>query len=319
MRALLGHTRDVRAVAYTPDGRLVSGGGADKTGRLWNVLTGECTATIKAKGPVYAVAASPDGKTFAYAGRHASGADSNFAFVCDLTGKPIAKYELRTREDRLVQVPGTFEFRTVPTWVPRSIWSLAFSADGQYLAAACRRIGSGGDLDGGGGRAWHLARKPEVHLDDDANAVAFAPAGKRLAVTRGGAVEFREVLAFGLPVRYPLTCEWSPSVAFVPGADVAVVAASSFLYFANPVKFEKPTRLKTGLRIVVAVAASPDGKTVLVGGKPGMIEVYDMATRKRTTTYDFGIGPVHALAYAPDGLTFAAAGETGLVVCDAAG
>jgi hypothetical protein len=52
-------------IVFTPDGRLISGGGADKSVRLWNVVTGECTATIKAKGPVYAVAAAPDGNASA--------------------------------------------------------------------------------------------------------------------------------------------------------------------------------------------------------------------------------------------------------------
>jgi WD40 repeat protein len=70
---------------------------------------------------------------------------------------------------------------------------------------------------------------------------------------------------------------------------------------------------------VVAIAASPDGKTVLVGGRPGTVEVYDTTTRAKTATYDFDIGGVHSLAYAPDGLTFAAAGDRGLVICDATG
>ena len=69
MRLLVGHTKDVRAVAYLPDGRLVSGG-SDRTVRVWNPATGEPLRTIKASTPVYAVAAAPDGRTFAYAGRH---------------------------------------------------------------------------------------------------------------------------------------------------------------------------------------------------------------------------------------------------------
>jgi WD40 repeat protein len=92
----------------------------------------------------------------------------------------------------------------------------------------------------------------------------------------------------------------------VPGRDLAVIASNAFLYFVNPVKYETPLRLKTGIRTVVAIAASPDGKTVLVGGRPGTIEVYDAAARTKTTTYEFGIGGVHSIAYAPDGLTFAA-------------
>ncbi|HSQ54543.1 MAG TPA: hypothetical protein VLM40_02270, partial [Gemmata sp.] len=129
MRVLQGHKKGVRAVAYTPDGRLISGGG-DNSVRIWDVLRGECVTTTKAKGPVYAVAASPDGKTIAYGGRHASGAESNFAYLCDSSGKATGQFELRTQEERLEQVPGTFEFRRVMAWTARSIWSLSFSADG---------------------------------------------------------------------------------------------------------------------------------------------------------------------------------------------
>jgi hypothetical protein len=138
-------------------------------------------------------------------------------------------------------------------------------------------------------------------------------------VTRFGTVEFFAQPGASGGVGYPITASWSPSVAFVPGADVAVVASGAFVYFANPLKYEKPARVKTGSRTVVSVVASPDGKLVLVGGRPGAVEVFDVESRTRTTSYDFGIGGLHSLAYAPDGLTFAAAGDTGLVVCDSPG
>ncbi len=319
MRALQGHSKDVRAVAFTPDGRLISGG-SDKTVRVWNPATGECTAVAKAKGPVYALAVSPDGKTMAYAGRAAARADSNFVYLCDDIGKPLGKCELRTQEERLEQVPGTFTFQQVSRWVPRSIWSLSFSADGRHLAAACRRPGSANIPYGGGGRCWDLdAKGDDAVLPDNAYALAFAPSGSRLAVTHNKAVAFHDDPTKPAKVEYALTSDWSAAVAFVPGADLAVVGSNSFVDFINPVRKEKPTRLKTGLRTVLAVAVAPDGRTLLVGGKPGAIEVYDTATRTRTTTYDFNIGGVHALAFAPDGLTFAAAGDKGLVVCDATG
>ena len=120
-------------------------------------------------------------------------------------------------------------------------------------------------------------------------------------------------------VEYPMTAEWSAAVAFVPGHDLAVVASNSYLYVVNPVKKEKAQRVKTGLRVVTGVAASPDGRTVLAGGKPGSVEVYDVASRAKATGYDFGIGGVHGLAFAPDGLTFAVAGDKGLLLCDAPG
>jgi WD40 repeat protein len=316
MRALKGHSAEVRAVAYSLDGRLVSGGN-DKTVRIWNVATGECGTIIKAKGPVYAVAVAPDGKTIAYAGRHAPRAESNFVYLCDWAGTSTGRHELR-RQDYIWERGARGALRRVLRWVPRSIWSLSFSADGRYLVAACRVPGGANIPDGGGGHCWKRVKAGTDFplAGDDIYAAAFALSGHRLAVTRKNVVEFLTEPGGQLGTSYPLTVSWSPTVAFVPGADLAVVAAAAFVYFVNPVRQEKPTRLKTGIRIVTGIAASPDGKTVLVGGKPGTIEVYDTTTRTKTTTYDFGIGGVHAMAYAPDGLTFAAAGDTGLVVCD---
>lgn len=322
MRALKGHTRDVRAVAYTPDGRLASGGGADRCLRVWTPTTGECGTVVKAKGPVYAVAASPDGKAIAHAGRPVAGAQSNFVYLCDPAGKPLGRCELRTEGHRWEWNPATGVSEWIVAPEARSIWSLAFSADGDYLAAACRRIGGGNQPDGGGGRCWPTAPaagRPEVPLPTDVFAVAFAPTGNRLAVTRLRSVAFHDDPTGPERMSCPLPGMWTPAVAFVPGADLAVAASNSFVCLVNPVRVQRVARLKTGIRTVTGLAVSPDGKTVLVGGRPGNVEVYDVATRTRTATYDFGIGGLHALAFAPDGLTFAAAGDNGLVVCDAAG
>src|SRR5690349_12786974 len=77
MRLLQGHSKDVRAVAYAPDGRLVSGGD-DRTARVWDAIAGTCLHVLKAPNVVYAVATSPDG-TAAIAGRAARRASGSNA------------------------------------------------------------------------------------------------------------------------------------------------------------------------------------------------------------------------------------------------
>lgn len=318
MRVLKGHRGDVRSVAFLPDGRLVSGGG-DRTVRVWDLATGTSTTIAKHAGPVYAVAAAKVGDAIAYGGRAAPRAEINALRLVDSTGAFLACRDLQFT----VTVPqwdwNAMQSVQVTQNEARSVWGAAFSANGQSVAAVCRRMGGGNIPNGGGGTCWDsdpLAHAPPVALADDAYAVAFAPTGIGFGVTRYQRVSFYSGPRPRETVDYPLTAMWSAALAYVPGADLAVVGSNSFIDFVNPVRVEKPTRVKTSSLRLTALAVTPDGRAVLAGGREGQVEVYDPVSRARTKTYDFGIGGLHALAFAPDGLTFAAAGDKGLVVCD---
>jgi WD40 repeat protein len=65
---LEGHSRQVTAVAFSPDGQLVVSASKDSTVRVWEVATGTCRSTLEGHSDyVTAVAFSPDGKLVASA------------------------------------------------------------------------------------------------------------------------------------------------------------------------------------------------------------------------------------------------------------
>lgn len=317
MRRLDGHTGEVRAVTFSPAGRVVSGG-ADRTVRVWDPASGECVAVAKAKAPVYAVAAAPDGSAVAFAGRTPPRTPVNVVTLIDpATGAVTGRYELRAEDDVVRWDRGTHLTHTREL-VARSIWALSFSADGRSLVAAYRKPGGGNIPAGAGGHVWRRDDPTGSPLPrNDIYTAQCAPDGTGLAVTAAERALFYEAPDRPAPaVEYPLQCTWAVAVAFVPPGDTAVIAAGSFLHFVGATAFRKPRKVKTGLRVLSAAAVSPDERAVLAGGSPKGVEVYDVVTGAKRAAYDFGVGGVHAVAFAPDGLTFAVAGADGLVLCD---
>ncbi len=288
---LAGHTGDVRALAWSPDGRMFASGSYDSTVVVWDARTGGKIARISCYPMrVIAVAWSPDSKTLAFCG----------------SSKVATLWSLANR-------------RAVATCRGHSedVNDMAFSPDGTLLATAS---------DDGTTRLWNAHtgaaiatlpapnRKSATPYGDWMKCVAFTPEGDRLlAGCRDGTVTCwelatRKAIAVvdaqppdGMGVNHAIWIERG-EVLTVGGGPAAI----------DQGVFEQAYRLRTTLDEhggTMAMGATPDRRMIVLGGPAGIARI--MKDRRLSTELRGETGEIYAAAISPDGSSVALGGEDG--------
>jgi WD40 repeat protein len=275
-----GHTGQVRALAFTRDGRALVSASGDATVRLWDL------SRLPKRSPhlppqwteTWSVAYSPDGRLLAMAGR--DGLVKLWGATTGSEGAKLGGHKSPIRRAvfspdgkvlasggddgtvRLWEMPSTRLLREWPAHA-EAIFDLVYSPDGKLLATGSRDRTV---------KLWDAATGDLLRVltghTGEARGLVFAPDGKVLvSASHDGTVRF-----------------W----------DVATGECRQQLLSPCP---------------VWCVAYSPDGGTLAWGGNDGVIHRWDVAAGEERDLMSGHARDVRRLAFTPDGRTLASASE----------
>ncbi len=268
---LMGHTKEVIAVAFSSDGTRIVTGSADTTAQVWEAATGELLLTLSGHtDAIYGIAFSPDGR------RIATASMDKTAKVWDATtGKLLLTFSghadvingiafspdgtriLTGSADKTAQVWEAATGKLLLTFAGHTdeIFGVAYSPDGRRIATA--------SVDRTA-KVWDAFTGAELFTlsgyQDAVGSAAFSPDGKRLAIASDdGSLQIWDALS---------------------GEELVTMTGDNTTAYA--------------------VAFNPDGTRLATGSQEGTARVWDALSGEELLTLAGNAGAVYNIAFSPD-------------------
>jgi WD40 repeat protein len=286
----------VAAVKFSPDGRLLAVGGYQEV-RLIDPASGKPLATLSGHADyVRSLAFSPDGKMLAAAGGPPQRGGEIKIWDVSAIVAVVAPTFRSARADLKV---GATLLKTL-LGHKDCIYSVAWSPDGKLLAS-----GSYDKMV----KLWDAATGEEVkNLQDHIDAVfavAFSPDGRHLASgSQDRSVKIWDIVSGERLYTLSDATDGLTSIAYSPSGKQIAAAGYDKTIYVWQVGASEGQMLRSLIAdedSILALAWTPDGKTLITSSSDGSIRFRDAATLDPVAVIDHQPDWVEALSLSPDG------------------
>jgi WD40 repeat protein len=286
-----GHSQQIVAAAFSPNGRIVATSGLDRTVRLWEPRTGNLIRTIETPtNASRSLVFTPDGKTLTTA--NGFGVEGEVRFWEVETGKEIRKFKAdRSGAVLLAMAPDGKQLFTSGSDDRFRCWDLD----------TFKQLGDFGD------------EKPSSVLR-----IALSPNGSTFATAHmDGALRIWDARTFkkryqlpGEPRQYIGALAFSPDNSLLAWSD-----GSAGIRLTDAASGKEVRRLPSPAGSFDGIVFAPDGKTLAWGinahllGVKNVVGVWEVRSGQLRRTLDGSDGPTLPLAHSPNGALLVTAGS----------